>query len=478
VKLPLHQGSYDARSPIANAQVAINLLPEQNPADAPFPVTMYPAPGLSLMTDQSAWGNKVRGMYVASDGALYVAVGVNILRFTGYPFTATQIGAFPEDSLLPVSICDNGTTVVAVDGTVNSLYATLGSNTMTAVSDPAWYGSARVDFIDTFFVFNQPGTGNFYTSTSNAFLPIDPLYFAAKEGWNDRVQCCACLHDNIWVLGAVTSEIWFNAGGAAFPFARMPNSILQQGCAATFSVVIADNAIYWLSQDRWGHAIMMRGEGYSARRVSNFAVENAWRSYNYNLSDAIGMAFQIGGHEFIGLRFPLVNKFWVYDASTQMWHERTYNGTSAGWLPNCTAFWQSVPGAITPLQTLMIAGDSTSGRIMIIDAATYTDVGTPITRQRSWPHQQQDGQRINYTRFALSMAGNQLSPDTVTLDWSDDAGLSYGSGVAQTVNQQSNGQYLWRRLGYGRDRVYRATWTGNGEFALNGAYSDGTPAAT
>src|SRR5262249_10863845 len=150
--------------------------------------------------------------------------------------------------------CDNGTTVVLVDGSGAgwTIPMALTAGSMVQIDDPAFYGSNRVDFIDTFLVFNQPGTANFYTTTSNVVTPFDPLYFAAKAGWNDLLVACACLHDNIWLLGNTTTEIWFNAGGAAFPFARMPNSILQQGCTAVYSVVITDNAIYWLSQDRWG----------------------------------------------------------------------------------------------------------------------------------------------------------------------------------------------------------------------------------
>ena len=479
-KLPLHQGAYEARSPISNAQVCVNLYGEQNPPDAPFPVTMYPAPGLTLLSDYSAsLSGPVRGLYECSDGAIIAVVGTTVISWPGPGNVATVLGSLATNTGLPVSICDNGTDVVIVDGTPGGGWyaplANLSAGSLAVITDPAFYGSTRVDFIDTFLVFNQPGTGNFYTTTSNVLLPFDPTYFAAKEGWNDRLVCCACLHDNIWLLGNVTTEIWFNAGGAAFPFARMPNSILQQGCAAPYSVVVADNALYWLSQDRWGRNMLMRGEGYAARRVSTFAVEDEWSKYP-QLADACGMAYQLGGHETIGFYFPSGNAWWAYDAATQLWHKRTYSDLSTPWLPLVMCGWGAVADVGYP--NAIIAGDRTGPRIYRVDRNAYTDNGTAIQRQRSWMHLQQDGQRIQYTRFALSMAGNQMSPDTVALDWSDDAGQSFGAPVNQTINNQTNGQYLWRRLGYGRDRVYRATWSGNGEFALNGAYSDGIPEAT
>lgn len=477
-RLPLHPGAYQARSPIANFQQCTNLYAEQNPPDAPFPVTHYPAPGLSLFADYTGYGSPVRGLYVTSNGSIIGVVGTAVLAFND-PASPTVLGSLASDTGWPVSMTDNSTTLVIVDGSNNGYMApleALAANSLAPIDDPAFYGANRVDFIDTFMIFNQIGTNNFYTTTSNVVTPFDPTYFAAKEGWNDRLVSLAALHDNIWLFGNATTEIWFNAGGTAFPFARMPNSVLQQGCTSTWSVVVVDNAVYWLSQDRWGHAIMMRGEGYAAKRVSTFAVEDAW-SKMPTVADCIGMAYQIGGHETVGFYFPIGQQWWAYDASTQLWHQRTYGDLSTPWLPYCTAYLGTT-AFVSPVYNDMLAGDRSSGRIYLIDRDTYTDNGAPIQRQRSWAHQQQDGQRIAYARFAANMAGSSMSPDTIALDWSDDGGQTFGTPVNQTINNATNGQYLWRRLGYGRDRTYRMTWSGAGEFALNGAYSDGIPQGT
>lgn len=474
-KVPLSQGAYEARSPIANAQVCKNLYPEPNPQDAPFPVTHYPAPGLSLWHDYSAYGSQVRGLYVTSTRDIVAVIDRTMVNAG----TGDVMGTLPTNSHLPVSMCDNGTTLVAVDGTSwggMAPLSALGPGSLTTIVDAAFYGSTRVDFIDTFFVFNQPFTRNFYTTTSNVVTPFDPLYFASKAGWNDLLVCACVLHDNIWLLGEATTEIWFNAGAAAFPFARMPNSILQQGCAAPWSPVVADNALYWISQDRFGRVMVMRGEGYSAKRISTFAIEDIWGKYP-TVGDAVGMCYQLGGHEVVGFYFLSGNAWWAYDASTQMWHQRTYNGLTQPWLPYCAAFSRSdPPAAPTPGN---IVGDRNSGKIYFVLESNYTDDGTPITRQRSWTHVQgDDGQRVTHQRFAASFAGAALAPDTLQLDWSDDAGQTYGAPVAQTIGNSTYGQYQWRRLGYARDRVYRLTWSGAGECALNGAYLDVTPHGT
>lgn len=493
-KIALEQGSYQARSPIANAQVCLNLYPEPNTKDAPFPVTHYPAPGLTLFADYSTHGSRVRGLYVASSGQVFCVVDQTVL-YINETGTAVVLGTLPTNSGNPISMTDNGTDVVLVDGTTYGATILLSGppslGSLIPIVDSAFYGSTRVDYIDTFVVFNKPATPpslpdplgipsqTFYTTTSNVITPFDPLYFANKAGWNDPLVVACCLHDNIWLLGQSTTEIWYNAGAAAFPFARMPNSILQQGCVAPYSPVITDNALYWLSQDRWGRNLMMRGEGYGAKRVSNFAVEHIWSTYP-TISDAIGMSYQIGGHETIGIYFPSGNAWWAYDASTQMWHQRTFGGTTDAWLPYCSGFARpnlSLPPSLKDGALLM--GDRSSGKVYILQENAYTDNGTAITRQRSWTHLQgDDGQRVAHQRFSASFAGASLAPDTLALDWSDDAGQTFGTPVNQTIGNATNGQYQWRRLGYARDRVYRLTWSGNGESALNGAYVDVIPHGT
>lgn len=482
MKVPLHQGAYQARSPISNAQVCINLYPEPCPQDAPFPVTHYPAPGLLLTSDYTAEypDEQVRGIYYASNGAVIIVVGTAVLNWLGGPGKDFLLGTLPVNTGVPVSMCDNGVDIVIVDSSPNGWYIPMNAiepGALQQIDDPAFYGSNYVDYIDTFFVFNQPGTSNFYTTTSGTLLPFDATYAASKEGWNDRLICARCLHDNIWLLGMSTTEIWYNAGGTTFPFARMPNSILQQGCVATYSVVIADNAIYWLSQDRWGRNMMMRGEGYMAKRVSTFAVEDAWRRYP-TAADCIAMAYQIGGHETIGLYFPSGQAWWAYDASTQLWHQRTYSGLTIPWLPYSMAGWGTLQSPYSPDINQVLAGANNGPQLYLLSEDYYTDGTVPITRQRSWVHMQEDGQRLAHTRFSANFAGAQMTPDTLQLDWSDDAGQTYGTPVPQTINNATNGQYQWRRLGYARDRVYRLTWQGAGECALNGAYVDVIPQGT
>lgn len=487
MKYPLTQGAYQARGVIANAQTCFNLYPEPNTQDAPFPISHYPSPGLALWIDFASYGASgwVRGMYQASNGYMFIVVGTSVFSVQPNTNTVFLQGSLPSDTGWPVSMCDNQTDVVIVDGSGGGWYVPLANSgsagQLQTINDPAFYGSNRVDFIDTFLIFNVPGGQSWYSTISNELLPFDAQYFAAKEGWNDYLVAVAALHDNVWVLGNSTTEIWFNAGGSLFPFARMPNSVLQQGCVAPMSVVVADNAIYWVSQDRWGRNMLIRGEGYAARRVSTFAVEEAWSKYSAPQL-CRGMAYQLGGHEFIGFQFPSDNAYWVYDASTQLWHQRTIGGTATMWPVSCCAFWGTV--SWNEWNGTILAGSSSGTQVYTLSRYNYTDAGTPITRQRAWMHVTNEGHRQVYTRFQANFSGPGLTdgqgtyPDGVTLAWSDDGGNSFNPGIEQTGGNANNASYLWRRLGYARDRVFQISLTAQGEFTLNGAWIDVIPEAT
>lgn len=482
MKIDFSQGAYLARSLSASAQQQINLYSENNPPDSPHKLTLYPTPGLRLLADYTGTiSGRCRGLYWTSSfarfGDLYAVFGTTFVRINS-DLTVHIIGTIGADTGYPVSMVDNGTDLFIVDGSSQGWTYGLVSNAFAACTDPAFYGSNRVDFIDTFFIFCRPATQQWYISNPND-ITFNSLYFVNKEGYNDLVVSIAALHDVIWVFGQVTTELWFNSGAADFPFQRMPQGILQQGCFSSYSVVVADNAVYWISQDRHGHLMMMRGEGYAAKRVSNFAVEQAWGQYSLSAGVIYSMVYQADGHEFIVVQFTNVAQTWVYDATTGFWHQRQTAG--GAWLPSAISYWKdgTFTAGGTATTDLVVAGDGAVARLYAIDRNTYTDNGAPITRIRSWPHVLNDQKRLSHNQFVAAMPGGvNLTPDTMSLSWSDDGGQTFGTPVAQTTNGASNGQYSWRRLGMARDRVYQLQWTATGETALSGAWLEATPADT
>jgi hypothetical protein len=475
MRLNLLGGSYLARGLISDCQRCVNLYPEINPGDAAVPVTHYPTPGKTL-AGTTPNNSAIRGLYKTSNqSTMLVAAGNRLYSANTLvsPMTFTELGALATSSG-PVSMVDNGADVMIVDGSSSGYTVNLLTLAFSKINDPAFLGSNRVDYCDTFFVLSQPNLPTFYYSLSNS-TSFDGLDFAQKTGFPDAIQAVAVIHSEVWLVGAMTSEVWYNAGLADAAFQRVPGALIEQGTPAPASVArISQNgvgAVFFVSQNREGEAMVMMGQGYEAKKVSTYAIDQALASYA-NISDAIGFCYQQAGHVYYQVSFPGADKTWVYDMSTGLWHEKVAidsNGLEHRDWASCACGFG-----------LVFAGDYRNGNIYILDPNAFTDNGQPVLRLRSFPHIQSDGRRIQYRQFIADMqagtASSGLGDDAlqVSLRYSDTRGASWGNPVMQTLGQ--TGDYLtqlqYQRLGMARDRVFELSWSAPVFTALNGAFVD------
>lgn len=462
----------------------------------PSRMAHYPTPGTAYLGNLSP--GPLRGLHWASNGALFAVSGPNVFTINAnpYPWQGTWLGSITPGLTTPVSMADNGLDLIIVDGSNNGWDINLASNAFTQISDPTgmFSGADKVCYSDTYFIFNKPATPQFYISGSLA-VTFDPLDFANKEAFSDSLVTIAVARRELYLFGEQTTEVWFNAGASgatdtsAFAYNMVQGVFIDHGCAAKYSVSTYDNAIYWLSRNRAGHAIVMETAGYRVNRISTYAIETALAPYNTVVSDAVGFCYQMNGHAYYVLTFPTANKTWVYDITTQLWHEWAFidsNGTEHRHRASCYAMVDTNP----------VVGDYQTGSIYLLDSNTYTDcidqVNYPIKRERSYPHLLLNGRRVMYREFVADMETGVAPkqgpvPDNllVSLDWSDDRGHSYGSPLVQGIGGTSpvlgaGGDYLtslqWQRLGMARDRVFRVSWTVAAPTSLQGAWVRAEPA--
>lgn len=477
-RIGLLSGAYSAQSVIANAQRCVNLYPEANPnaTQPPVPVTHYLTPGLAEEAQPAV--ATVRGTYRATNDILFAVIGGNVYQFDAN-FNATLLGTIPA-ATTPVSMSDNGLVVVLVDGTTNGYWWNLTLGAVTPIVDPAFYGADRVCFLDGFFVFNRPLTNQFYLSPPywNSGTPFDATYIASKTGGPDRIVSLGVIRGEVWLIGALTTEVWFNAGGADFPFQRQPGVFIDHGMLRGWTVAETDVEMFWLGRDRQGRCVVFMGREYQAVRVSNHALENEMQSYEV-VNDAIGFTYQQNGHTFYFLTFPTADKTWVYDISTEQWHERTWtdgDGVEHRHRANCYAFANNV----------CVVGDWQNGKIYRWGTDVYDDDGSPIVRRRGFPHLVKDGNRISYSKFQVDMevgavTGSPASQQLM-LRWSDTRGADWSDTVAMALDFGTTGQYYQsptiQRLGMARDRVFELYWSFPYKTALNGAWIETEAAET
>jgi hypothetical protein len=384
-----------------------------------------------------------------------------------------------------VYMADNGLVLVLVDGD-QGWAVDLATNDFGEIIDASFYGADFVVFLDTFFVFNRPDTNQFYISLSQVDFTMltggtafDPLDIAAKSGSADPIVSILTYQKQLWLIGQLTSEIWIGTGAADFYFQLVQGAYVDHGCIAPYTAANTDVIGIWLMQDRAGKNMVVKTSGYGVEDIGTPFLTQEFNNY-VETSDAIGFFFQIDDHAFYALIFPAANRSWLYELKTEQWNRWAYLNTFTGTLQrhraNCGMFFNG--------QNMI--GDWETGKILILDNNTYTDVSadpetpTPIRRVKTFAHMVgPEFERISYKNFDADMEVGTQDPiidsdPNVLLDWSDNRGVSYGNAVAQTMGK--GGEYQttisWNRLGYARDRIFRLTWSAPIKTALNGGFAE------
>lgn len=461
-RIVLASASYTARSLLANAQRCINLYPEANPVDATAPSTFYGTPGRKLWSTIPGSGG-VRCLYKASNGDLYAARGGQLYRYNAGAWTL--LAALGSQSGV-VSGIDNGVSAVFVDGTTTAPTVNIKTLAIGAMAGAGWYGSNYVDILNSFIIFNRPGTQQFYI-TGALDLTVDALDFASAESVPDVLLRQIKDHNEIWMFGAASIEV-FGAAVATFPFERISGATMETGCAAADSVCKMDNSLFWLGSDERGDAMVWRAVGYQPARISTHALEGEMRLYS-RIDDAQGYSYQQDGHSFYVLTFPTAGKTWSFDSATEQWHERAWraaDGTLGRVRDNCHVFYKRKH----------LVGDWENGNVYELDLDTYTDNGDVIRRVKSFQHITTSNVRQFFAKLTLDVeagVGNDAEPDPqLWMRWSDTGGKSWSSTLTAPLGQV--GEYLnkatFNRLGSGRDRVFEVSTTANAKIVLQGAF--------
>jgi hypothetical protein len=407
MKQALTGGAYQAHSVIASAQRSLNLYSEPMPEaqGEPMPAAHYPTPGLRFLA--TIGSGPIRGIRQCTTGGVYVVSGSTLYSVDPTTLAATSLGTLTPGLRTPVSMSDNGLDMLVVDGTANGWDVTLASNAFAQINDPngMFVGADRVDYLDTYFIFNKPGTPQFYISGSLA-VTFDALDFADKEAYSDLLVVAVVAKRLIYLFGERTTEIWYDAGATfsttdttaatSFQFAAMQSEVfIDHGCVAKYSPAVYDNSVFWLTSDRQGQGIVMMVAGYETKRVSTYAIEAEIAGYP-RIDDAIGFTYQLAGHSFYVLTFPQADQTWSYDIATGLWHEWLWldaNGAEHRHRANC--FW--------PVNGTLVVGDWQNGNLYALDNRVFTDNGSPIKRVRSFPHILNDGKRVYYRQFLADM---------------------------------------------------------------------------
>jgi len=451
-------GSYTSASRVADAELTMNWYPEaiESPAGT-TQQALYPTPGLqSFIVLPGDTGT--RGLSTMNGRTLAVVGGTvyGVNGTTAAPTSATY-GTVAHDSN-PAQIAFNGAignqAFIGSGGNGYTLNLATNALTQTLTNKCLLLG-----MLDGFFISFDSATGRIWLSNLNDGLTWDPTQFAQRSTASDSWKAMIVVPPDIWMLGSVSGDIWYNAGAFPFPFAPRQGLNFKYGIAAPFSGAAVGNTVLWLAQAIEGTGVVVRSVGYDPQRISTYAVEKAIASYALmpgGIANAEAMTYTDQGHPFYCLRFPTPERTWVYDLLMNTWHERGY------WNPSRNQFEVWRPRVHTYAFDRHLVGDDYTGTIQIMDVTLGTELdGSAIRRVRRTPALFSEFRQvpIRVVEVLLENGVGAASPpgDDPRVMWktSDDGGRTWGherQGQIGRIGETRRRVRFWRN-GVPRDRV-------------------------
>lgn len=450
ISIPFTGESYKTESKFASPQECINFYVQPYPEMGEKAMALYGTPGLQYWATMAT--GPIQGM-LAYGGVLYVVAG-SILYKVSAAGSIVPIGWFGNNSRGPVSMATNGIDIVMTDGIKGKVF-NIANQTWLSISDPDFPRCTNVIYTDGYYLVNETGTGRIWRSDWNDGSKWETLSFSTAGANPDNVVSLIVDHKDIWTLGEITCEIWYNSGAATFNFDSIPGAFVEMGATSPHGVTKINNAIYWVGRDQTGVGHIMQSVGRQPKIVSTPPVELSLS--NCNLENAIAMSYSQNGHAFVIFTFPDNHLTWVYDPTVGLWHQRSsrINGVDLEWRVGCHVMFNGEH----------IVGDLYSGKLFKLKTDVYDEDGEPIISVRTSPVVRKDQKLITVDRVqvvtepgaGLISGGVENTEPQGMFSWSRDGGFHWSADadlplgkLGMTENRASVYQ-----LGQGRNWVFR-----------------------
>lgn len=394
-----------------------------------------------------------RKLYTVDSSGTVVNITGTILAGTGRPVFA-----------------NDGTTLFIAGGGAPLKWAGVGNTTAALGGSPP--SATHVAYLDDFVILNRQvvaennkviqfsnsGDAETWTGTDIFSAVADP----------DPVQAIIVSQRDLYLVGQSTTEIWQNVGTSPIPFQRF--GVLQYGTDAPYSVIEADNSVFFLDNDR---RILRNLRGQPAR-VSE-AIEREIATYE-TVSDCFASSFTYEGSIHVFFGFPDADAGWSIDLKNNQWTE--WKGYDNGYSRVRINAMVYVPS----LKTTYV-GDHSTGDIFTFSSTVKTDAGGVFKRQRTFA--QRDGGagvrkranklRLNMTRnvaSAHSGTTSQTNPQ-VELRWKDD-NKDWSTWRRKSLGTIGETSYYaeFHRLGIYRTRQYEVQMSDPAEMNLVSVETD------
>lgn len=520
--VPFVGGSYDLAARFVSPQRTVNFYPENTSSDARVQQILAPTPGERVLPqfDKDAFnGQKCKALYWSSSGpngepCLWAVFGNTLYRIKSLDDSPEQIhGASISAAAVSLSVADNGFLLAIADGTqllvceLDKAVPVLKKVVLPEVEAGFSVFPTMVAYIAARFVINDDNIGApkgrniFLFSNLNSQMPgetneiefvvhgtAQAQYYTAEYS-ADPITAMVVNEGRLWLFGPNSYEVWApgaNSETGDDPFNWVSGATADIGTQAPGSVSQIGESVFWLGGSSSGRNSVYMATGLRQPiRISTNALERRISEIGSS-SAAIGFCYTDEGHVFYCMTFDEAGLTVCFDASTELWHERSSRNWTTGedgaWLPRFPVngfqqrlFWGTIWGQIAEL-------DHKSGKML--DAADGNE-DFPAIRRRIGPVLWSANRRVVVWDLLVDMevgTTGELKPEDADnpgpnsqnpramLRVSRDGGYTWGPSTWRSFGRQGNYAKTvhWMNLGWGRSFVVELSFSEDFPFSIAG----------
>jgi len=473
MRVQLYGIGIKGKSPSIDAQRRINCyLEPQQAGEDKVRMALIGTPGLTAFST-SIGGNPSRGMWAVNTLAtpLLFTVHGNTLYSVNNASIVSNIGTILTSSG-DVSMVDDGTFLVLVDGTNGWVYNMITPAGLNKITDGNFTATPKtVTWQDNYFIVTA-NTGRQF-QLSQISPSVDPTVWPAVQinftgSGPSQIQAGLADHSILELFTAETTEFWQDAGNPDFPYASLPGTAQEYGLTSAWSLCKYDNSLAGLFKNKMGESNISKTSGFNLHKLSTPELDFTLNGYS-NVADAEGFGYMLGGHPMLQMGFPSAGNTWEFDGLSKAWGERQATDGTRYWAHKFANF-----------QNKRLVSDYRNGNIYKIDNTVFTDNGSSIPMEVWSKHIWNDDKYLTIPQLQVDVesgvgltSGQGVNPQLM-LEVSKDGGQTFTAVSWSSMG--AIGQYtqrvIWRRLGRARDWILKLRITDPVKRVLTGASAE------
>ena len=439
IDLTLPLGSDQADNPAAGNARLINGYAEKMPPNSKSEWQIIARAGLTEFATLTGETDPIRAILPLTD-AQALCVSGRVLYSVDTTGTATSVGGIPSDGMVTMARNRAASPQVAI--TCDGLSFVWQAGVLTQISDPDLPPAVSVAQIGGYFIWLLADGRHFASDVDD--YAVNALSYATAEANPDGGVRNIVRGNDMVFFGTRSIEFWQVTGDDPYPLARTTwrDNI---GCIAGDSVAQVDQAVCFVAHDRTVRML----DGYDAQIISNYAVARAIADLD-DPSTIKATSWQSRQHTFYAISTD--DWTWIYDITTQRWHEAQTYGSSRWMIDRC-AMWG----------TKILCGGAATGKLYLMDHTAHDDAGQPIRLVvqagpiASFPNRLLHG-RLDLDVVAATAPAGETDA-YVMIDWADDDAENFGTQMMHFLGNKGQAMTKVRqfRLGSAFTRTYRFT---------------------